>query len=101
MDLQRRSRKRGDDFYRFFNLWTKHSGNELQARNVADRCRSLAAIYHGCLAEFLICLKEQEPSELIDREIDRVLELKRLLAEKTKLLSGSTQKRTSKALLLW
>ena len=87
IELQEKSGRHGDDFYRCLKTLRKHVGNSRQSKKAADRCKILAGIYDRSLDEFLVSLKEQQPSNSVAAEIAKALEFKRALNAETELIS--------------
>ena len=86
VELRVQRGKCDDDFHRAFAHWTTHAKTSARLKEAARRCKSLAHIYDASLDKLLDCLTSHEPSNAVQEEIDRVVELKRLLAVNVALI---------------
>jgi hypothetical protein len=86
LELQSRSGKCSEDFYRALKDYTTGKRTSRQSINAVKRCGSLARIYSDSLDELLVCLRANEDSEAAQQKIDRALESKRLLVKDIELI---------------
>ena len=86
VDLRVQRGKCDDDFHRAFTHWTIHAKTSARFKEAGRRCKALGHIYDASLDKLLDCLTAHEPSSALQEEINRVVELKRLLAVSVALI---------------
>jgi hypothetical protein len=89
LELQSKSGKCSDDFYRALKDYTTQKRTSRQSMNAGRRCGSLARIYEDSLDQLLACLREDENSEAAQQKIDQTLECKRLLVKDIALIPSA------------
>jgi hypothetical protein len=89
LELQSKSGKCSDDFYRALEHYTTQKRTSRQSINAGKRCGSLGRIYGDSLDELLACLRAGENSEAAQQTIDRTIERKRLLVRDIALIPSA------------
>ena len=89
LELQTKSSKCSDDFYRALENYTARKRTSRQNVTAGSRCNSLARIYGDSLDELLACLRADEPSEAAQAAIDQIIENKTRLAKDIALISSA------------
>lgn len=89
LELQTKSGKCSDDFYRALEHFTARKRTSRQSVTAGKRCGSLARIYGDSLDELLACLRAGEDSEAAQQRIDQTLESKRRLVRDIALIPSA------------
>jgi hypothetical protein len=86
LELQIKSGKCSDDFYRTLKLCTTEKRTSRQIITAGKQCSSLASIYDNSLDKLLACLRMDEQSESEQKRIEETLEYRRLLMNDIELI---------------
>ena len=86
LELQTKSGKCSDDFYRALENYTARKRTSRQNVTAGKRCGSLARIYGDSLDELLACLRADPDSDAARAAIDQTLESKTRLAKDIALI---------------
>jgi hypothetical protein len=89
LELQTKSVKCSDDFYRALEHYTDRKRTSRQNVTAGKRCGSLARIYGDSLDELLACLRADPDSDAAQAQIDQTLESKTRLAKDIALIPSA------------